>query len=219
MALIPGDVISDSIAFTGIYELRHSRRLVNIARRGGMMIDIGANLGYFSLLWAASARGNRCLAFEASPRVAELLSRNVARNSLASQVQVFPQAVGKEAGSQSFDVGPEEQSGWGGLVATPTGNTITVNVVKVGDVVQPIDDIALLKIDVEGADTWALMGCERLLSARRIKQVWFEQNKPRMRRLGIGESEAEKFLQSCGYKVQPESDPSGELVDWLAFPA
>jgi len=219
MDLIPDDVISDSIAFTGIYELRQSRRLVDVARQGGTMIDIGANLGYFSLLWVASAPGNRCLAFEASPRVAELLKRNVARNRLDSQIQVFPQAAGRQAGLQSFDVGPAAQTGWGGLSRTPSGDTITVDVVRCDDLVPSTDEIALLKIDVEGGDTWALMGCERLLRGRRVRQVWFEQNKPRMRTLGIQEGEAEKFLQSVGYKAQPEGDSSGEVVDWTAFPA
>jgi FkbM family methyltransferase len=219
MDLLPGDVISDSIAFTGIYELARTRRLVGIARQGGTMIDIGANLGYFSLLWAAGASGNRCLAFEPSPRVVEMLTRNVTGNGLASQVQVFPKAAGRQAGSLSFDVGPAEQSGWGGLVVSPGRDGIRVDVVRCDEVVPQADDIALLKIDVEGADTWALMGCERLFRARRIKQVWFEQNRPRMRRLDIGEDEAENFLQSVGYRAQPESDPSEELVEWSAFPA
>ncbi|MBI3814099.1 MAG: FkbM family methyltransferase [Nitrospinae bacterium] len=87
------------------------------------------------------------------------------------------------------------------------------------EVVEHTDEIALLKIDAEGADTWAIMGCERLLRTRRINQIWFEQNKPRMRSLGIGEGDAEKFLQSVGYKSYPESDPSGDVVEWTAFPA
>ena len=53
MELIPGDAISDCIAFTGVYELGLTRRVVELARDGGTFIDIGANLGYFTLLWAA----------------------------------------------------------------------------------------------------------------------------------------------------------------------
>jgi hypothetical protein len=78
MQLIPGDIISDCIAFTGIWELPLSRDLIRIAQRGGVMVDVGANLGYFSLLWAAAATDNRCFSFEASPRNDEILRRNVA---------------------------------------------------------------------------------------------------------------------------------------------
>src|SRR2546427_7895311 len=86
--LIPGDVISDSIAFTGIYEPATSRRVALIARRGGIMVDVGANLGYFSLLWAAAAPNNRVIAFEAAPRNVQMLRRNVHRNGMDSQVQI-----------------------------------------------------------------------------------------------------------------------------------
>ena len=80
-------------------------------------------------------------------------------------------------------------------------------------------DIPLLKIDIEGADTWALMGSELLLRTKRVKEIWYEQNKPRMRGLGIGEGEAEKFLRSVGYVSRPESDPSFDVVDWSASPS
>jgi len=76
----------------------------------------------------------------------------------------------------------------------------------------------LLKVDAEGADGWVLMGAERLLRERRIAEVWFEQNKPRMRALGIEEAEPERFLQAAGYRPRPESDPSADIVQWSASP-
>ena len=90
--------------------------------------------------------------------------------------------------------------------------------VRVDNVVSKANEVALLKIDAEGADTWVLMGCERLLRERQVKAVWFEQNKPRMRALGIGEWEAERYLRSVGYVPSPRSDPSGDVVEWSAIP-
>jgi FkbM family methyltransferase len=221
MDLVPGDIISDSIAFTGIWELALSRRLVGLAkasRHGQMMIDIGANLGYFSLLWAAAAPDTGCLSLEPSPRNIELLSRNISRNRLESRVQIRPFAAGRETGSLAFSVGPPDQTGWGGLCIGRDESTINVDVVRLDDMVAPEKEIMLLKIDAEGADTWVLMGCKRLLQERRIRHIWFEQNKPRMRKLGIEEGEAESFLRSVGYKMRPENDPVQDLVDWSASP-
>ena len=107
MELVPGDHTSDVIAFTGAYETPLTNRVADLARRGGL-VDVGANLGYFSLLWTALNRENQCFAFEASPRNVPLLNRNISRNGLESQVEVFPVAAGKEAGRLSFDLGPEE---------------------------------------------------------------------------------------------------------------
>src|SRR4051794_1788289 len=63
--LVPGDAISGSIAFTGFYELELSEQLVRRARTGGLLIDVGANMGYFSLLWAGLSETTRVIAFEA----------------------------------------------------------------------------------------------------------------------------------------------------------
>jgi len=219
LELVPGDVISDSIAFTGIWDLRLSRHLLLRARRGGVMIEVGANLGYFSVLWAAADANNRAIAFEASPRNVQLLRRNVARNDLGTRIEVIPCAAGRHAGSMSFDVGPPDQTGWGGLTTDAGGASVVVDVVRVDEAVEASGEIAFLKVDVEGADTWVLMGCERLLRERRIVEIWFEQNKPRMRALGIGAAEAGDFLRSVGYTSTPLGDPSADVVDWLATPA
>ncbi len=216
MELTPGDVISDCIAFTGVYELKLSRHLLGLAREGGTMIDVGAHLGYFSLLWAAANRANRCFAFEASPRNIERLKRNVARNGFDAAIEVLPLAAGRERGSLPFDLGPPEQTGWGGVAATPGGRTVLVEAVRVDEVVSTVNEVALLKIDAEGADAWVLMGCERLLRRRQVTSVWFEQNKPRMKALGIGEREAEEYLRSLRYLPCPRTNPSAEVVEWSA---
>jgi FkbM family methyltransferase len=216
MDLSHGDRVSDCIAFTGVYELPLTRHLLRLARRGGTLIDVGANLGYFTLLWAAANPANRVFAFEASPRNIEWLARNVAMNQLDRRVRVIPRAAGREPGALRFDPGPADQTGWGGFAEA---GPIAVDVVRVDQAAEYPPEITLLKVDIEGADAWALMGCEHLLRERRVKQVWFEQNKPRMRGLGIREDEAQQFLRSVGYEARPQSDPRGEIVDWSATPA
>jgi len=218
MEVVPGDVISDCIAFTGVYEPVLTRRLVRLARAGGTLVDIGANLGYFALLWAAADPNNKCIAFEPSPRNLDILRRNISRNGFESQIELVPVAAGREAGKCRFDTGPAEQTGWGGFAAADAAGGIEVDVVRVDEVVGSAEPIALLKVDIEGADAWALMGCERLLKARAVREVWFEQNKPRIRALGIPLDAAQNYLQSVGYVPRPQGDPSAELVEWSAVP-
>lgn len=216
MQLAPGDLVSDGIAFTGIHELGLSRRLIRLARRGGTMIDVGANLGYFTLLWVASNPGNRCLAIEPAPRNLPLLRANVDRNGFASRVTILGAAAGKEAGALPFDPGPSDQTGWGGLAPQAGGGTIQVEVVCLDHVAMALGRISLLKVDAEGADTWVLRGCDRLLGERRIGEVWFEQNQPRMRLLHIADGEAHEYLRSVGYHAEPVGDPRAEVVQWTA---
>lgn len=65
------------IAFLGFYELPLTRRIVKLAQKGGLLVDVGANYGYFSLLWGSQKKGNRTIAFEASPRNHEAIEANV----------------------------------------------------------------------------------------------------------------------------------------------
>ena len=217
MDLVPGDAISDPIAFTGVYELEVTRRVVALAKQGGLMVDVGANLGYFSLLWAAANPSNLAIAVEASPRNLDFLIRNV--NSNKSHVTILPYAAGHTKGKAFFELGPTDQTGWGGLVNEKHAGQVEVDVLRLDDVLSGKKPISLLKIDIEGADTWALMGCERLLRAKNINEIWFEQNKTRMKALGIAENEAQDYLHSVGYTARPLTDPSADLVEWMAVPS
>lgn len=216
MELVPGDILSDHIAFSGIWDLPLSRHLIRRARAGGVLVEIGANLGYFSLLWASAQPGNRCFAFEASPRILPLLRRNIERNRLHDRIEVFPVAAGKEAGRGVFDLGPADQTGWGGLASAPEAGQVSVEVVRVDEVLEYPGQISFLKVDVEGADTWALLGCEGLFREKRVREVWFEQNKPRMRALSINEREAHQYLAAHGFSLMSHGDPTADLVDWSA---
>jgi len=218
MELVPGDRVSDLIAFTGVHEadVTLTRRVTKLARKGGTMIDIGANLGYFSLLWAAGQASNRCIAFEVAPRNLQILGRNVTRNGMSEQIRIVPLAASDRSGPVLFDLGPEDQTGWGGIAQASGERQIEVEAVRLDEVVAADEKIALLKVDVEGADAWALMGCERLLAAKTIEEIWFEQNKPRMELLGIPLTAAQDYLESIGYRCTPHDDPGGGLVQWSA---
>ena len=63
---------------------------------------------------------------------------------------------------------------------------------------------------------WALMGCERLLKAGIVREIWYEQNKPRMAALGIPFDAPQEYLHSMGYIATPNNDSTAELVEWSA---
>jgi FkbM family methyltransferase len=216
MKLHPGDVISESIAFTGIYDLPLTRRLRGLALKGGRLVDVGANLGYFSLLWAATHPTNTVIAFEASTRNIERLSENIQKNHLENRVEVQFEAVGRENGEMHFDPGPKEQTGWGKLCIAPTNQSQSVRVVRLDDALANVDKIDFLKIDIEGADTWAILGAERLFREHRIKHVCWEEHGACMAALNIPKQQATNFLRDCGYVVSPLGHPDAECVEWYA---
>jgi FkbM family methyltransferase len=219
VSLIASDFMHAEIAFTGEYERRLSRLVVDLGSKGGTFVDVGANIGYFSLLWAASHPQSTVHAFEASPKNLPLLRRNVHTNNLDDQIKIYDCALGRDTGPAAFDLGPEGVSGWGGLSIDAAGANIVQVPVKRLDEVLGEAYIDLLKIDVEGADTWVLMGASELLRTKRIRHIWFEQNSVRMARLGIPQDAAQSFLRSNGYSARPMGGVSQDAVDWMAVPA
>lgn len=203
----------------GFYELSLSKHIAQLAHQpGGLLVDVGANAGYFSCLWAALNMQNRCMAFEASPRNQKMLNDNIALAGFSTRIEVQNCAVGRTVGQMNFDLGPEDQTGWGGLAHTASEKSLSVDVKPLDELVSDEANITVLKIDTEGADAWVLEGAERLLRERRIKHVFYECNGPRMARLEIEATRPHTFLADCGYRVHPLTK-SRHNTEFHAMPA
>lgn len=158
------------------------------------------------------------IVFEASPRNAGYLQENVDSNGLSERIKVYSFALGGSDGELEFDPGPDEVTGWGGLKLTTSESSFKVPVKRLDDVLDSNVTVDVLKIDTEGADTWVLMGAEKLLKEKRIKEIDFEQNKIRLQQLDIANDDAVNFLDSVGYEAVPLSDPAKNVVEYRAIP-
>ena len=213
------DEAHGEIAFTGFYELMLSRRIADYARRGGFLVDVGANYGYFTLLWLGGASQNRVLAFEASPANHAALRANLARNQCADHVELLEVAAGKERGTAQFSLGDQGQTGWGGITTEKSASETVVPMTTLDETIPANAIVDVLKVDVEGADTWVLQGAEKLLRQRRIRHIYYEQNPTRMKALGVAENEAADFLRSVGYASSILTGEDTDIVEWQASPA
>lgn len=214
--LLKTDVAHQSIIFNGFYELGLTKTILNLGKKGGVFIDVGANYGYFSCLWASQNPRNSVLAFEASPVNVQPLSDNVIKNKLSERITIIPIALGKEKGILKFDLNNDsDQTGWGGLTINEKSSSIDVEVTTLDDYAEEnnINKVEVLKIDTEGADTWVLYGAKNLLKEKKINHVFFENNISRMNLLNIDQNEARIFLEKLDYKVKKQS-----LFDFYAYP-
>jgi FkbM family methyltransferase len=124
--------------------------------------DIGANVGYYTILFAELAgQDGKVFAFEPFPRNVELLRRHVEINGYRN-VRVLPCALGDRDGEAKFDPGPDRSMGHlsdeGELrVACWRADTLLAT----GQIQAP----DVIKIDVEGAEAKVLLGA-RLALAR-----------------------------------------------------
>jgi FkbM family methyltransferase len=218
--ILRGDVIGDSIYLTGFYESLSTEKLLNIAtKEGGFFVDVGANIGYYTILWAKADTRNRCVAIEASPRILELLKSNVDINRVAQVCEVLPIAVSNEVGVVSFDQGPRSQTGWGGISeGVGSGSRVIKVPCKPLDAIVPEGRvIRLMKIDVEGAEALIFEGMERLLLNRQVQEIWFEDNVARRSMLNISPERLTATLLKHGYQVTQSTKANPLPMDYVAI--
>ena len=136
------------------------RFLRGLLRPGMNVIDVGANLGYFTALAArAVAPSGRVLAVEADPATFGLLRANVEMNDFA-QVELLPVAAHRTAGLVTGTRDPDNYGGHTAYVASQAWAMVPMQAVRLDDVLDPGTPVHVIKIDIEGMDHAAVAGLE-----------------------------------------------------------
>ncbi len=133
---------------------------------GDIAFDIGANVGYFTLLMARRVGpGGHVVAFEPDPLVVEYLRGNIAQNEdrLGASIGTVNTAVGRHSESRPFTPGSRISRGKLGSEPGP----LMVDVVTLGDAIESYGTPQLIKIDVEGAESELLEGAAECLATLR----------------------------------------------------
>jgi FkbM family methyltransferase len=140
--------------------------------RGDVIVDVGANFGYYTVLTAVAAGATGVVhAFEPDPDAFKLLTENVALNAL-DRVRLYELCLGAEDGEAEFYL--MDESAFSGL--SPTGRarprgTMRTAMRRLDSVLEAQGEPAVtcLKIDVEGHEYAVLAGARRTI--RRSRDV------------------------------------------------
>ena len=147
----------------GTYELPVQQALTNYLKPGDIFYDIGANVGFFSIIAAklVGSRG-RVYAFEPSPQNAADLRHNIKINGF-SNIDVIEKAVSSNSGKGKLLLA--DYCGAYSLSRTNFSTTvardeITVELISIDDAFtsQKLLPPDVVKIDVEGAEEEVLRG-------------------------------------------------------------
>ncbi len=176
--------------------------LIQLARHGGTVVEVGANMGIHSVPLARllAAENRNLLAFEPQPVIYQQLCANLALNGF-SNVRAWPYACGAEKGTVTFAMPDYHGLGNFGAVsmdATELGTQSGGRLVRVPCV--PLDEmvsdeqVGLLKIDVEGFELAVLRGAA--LTLGRCRPLIYVENDR------VDESQALiEWLWAAGYKL------------------
>jgi FkbM family methyltransferase len=149
------DYLQASIYYYGVWEPALSQAACNLLRPGDEVIDIGANIGYYSLLFGTLVGPNgRVVAIEAHPAFAAEVVTNLKRNRIENVV-VINAAVADRPGTLKLYEGPISNRGSTGLEpCLDGGSVIEVKALRLLDIIgsEELTRVALIKIDIEGAE-------------------------------------------------------------------
>ena len=167
------DMQVDKDYWLGTYEPELQAAIRQLIPPGAVVFDVGANIGYVSLLLVkAAGESGKVFAFEALPSNVDQLRRNVALNAMEKRVTIIDRAVTRASGPVRFLV---HASGGMGKVAGSAGredryeSEVTVHGISLDEFVygQGNPPPQVIKMDIEGGEVLALPGMQRVLTLAR----------------------------------------------------
>ena len=207
MEVIPAENHGKALLYYGMLEYAPTKLVRAFLRPGDTFVDVGANIGYYSLL-AAHLVGStgKVIAFEPVGRLRARLERSVALNGFTN-VNVRAELVDRAPGMVDlFEVNAGTNEGISSTVKPPP------NSLRVAHAAVSLDQVfadsgtrpSLMKVDVEGGEEAVFAGARRLLAAKDAPCLLFESFVP---------ERDHAALEALGYRIYvPGLDAKGEVV-------
>ncbi len=188
------------------------------AHPGGVVLDIGANVGMYSMLIARwVGESGRVYAFEPAPEPLHALRDHVTLNNLSDRIEVIGEAVSDASGEATFYA--HTANGENSLNPEYARRVTAAEAVRVP--VTTIDDFCLqreikptmLKMDIEGFEFHALRGARETLSQHR-PTVIIEMHPHIWPEIDFTREQADAILKELGCEAVPletQADPLAEV--------
>ena len=226
MHLDPADLGPRMILESGVYEPVSVGMVSEHLSAGATFIDVGADLGYYSLKAApmVGATGH-VIAIEPNPEALGRLRVNLAASN-ANVVAVAPVACSDAEGTLDLYVAPYANTGETSLSksnASQDGAITRAFKVRA----RPLDDIVqesgvvrvdAIKIDVEGAEYLVLKGAVQTLD-RFHPMLLIEMVEHQLREMGTSAAQVRELLRAHGYREGRHDDLNVEFLPAIAAPA
>jgi len=222
-----GNVPSE--VWAGHFSEKHELNFVLGALRPGMtFLDIGANVGLFSIPAARKVRHGDVFAFEPTDSVYKVLRQNIGLNKLTN-LQSFQLAIGDRVGEAVLQINVSGKDGLN-TIGKPTHpdseivdqQTVPITTVDTFVHQNSISHVDVMKIDVEGAELPVLRGAVNLLTKPDAPLILFESGCLTTAGFGYHPVESTWFLENRGYRLflmNAQDGSISKVVRSLAYDA
>ena len=194
-------VMAGAISF-GKYEPETVAIFRSCLKEGMAVIDIGANLGYFTVI-AASRVGplGKVFAYEPDPRNFSLLERNIAANGFRNVTAIL-MALSDCTGTRELFFGDNQTSlSFSDKRGAGRSESVVTNTLdnSLRDLGYPKIDI--IKMDIEGAEPLALEGMRKTIARNPALVIIFEFHPNAIRRLGYSPLKFLETFKELGFSM------------------
>lgn len=210
------------IALFGEYENDVRELLINRLDDCRDAIDIGANIGLFSVVIAKTlSKGRKVLAIEPTPGAISLLQKNIEHNNVTDSILVFQGAVSDHSGSVEIHVteGNEEYSSIGESIVHESikghrSEKVSVDCTTLDALVDKYKlNPGLIKIDVEGAEFLVLEGAKSTLQ-KYHPVVIFECFDKLIANFAVSFKDITNYFEGMGYRVTALEDNNEYIAEY-----
>ena len=193
-----GDLVADAIERDHVWEPKVGQVLRDILKTGSTFVDIGAHVGYFTVMAAQLVgKSGNVYAFEPLPDNCELLAKNVAAFDNCS---IFPMAVWGYRGTLELFPSVTNSGDNRFFEHNESAAPLKVPVIPLDEL--KLDKVDLIKIDSQGADHVVILGAEKTIrrcQPKIIVEFWPDGYKE----LGIDPRDILAFYDNFGFTYQP----------------
>lgn len=197
----PTDYLQLLIYYLGTFEPHCLPYLRGCANKGGTIVDVGANIGFYTLESSlAVGPTGRVISIEAAPPHVEALRKNIQLNGMRN-VSLVEVAVGDSVGEATLALPRGGNLGMFTLGPVNSDEPYSVALRPMDDLLaeQGIHSIDLIKMDIEGSEYRALRGAAKTL-ARYKPALLIELNEVALHRRGSSAREIKDLLSEAGYR-------------------
>jgi FkbM family methyltransferase len=203
------DPIAFDLWLNGEYDPEVYHFLRTKSRRGTTILDVGANIGVFTVPLAKElAPDTKLLSVEASPSLASVLLQNVTANALQNVTVVNCAASNGKNSEMNFFEAPASHFGMGSMAPQFGSEPIRVPAKSLDTLLRDFDvrEVSAIKVDVEGFEADVFEGAEKLLTTQ-FPSILFEfADWAEERALSGGVGRSQEILLGYGYTLWKLAD-------------
>lgn len=213
---LPTDSELSQYIYQKIFEQEEINFVARFLKKGDYFIDVGTNIGFFSLL-AAKKIGpeGKVYSFEPTLKTYNRLLDNITLNRFTN-ITTIKKAISDKCGQFELNTSKEGYDAWNSFVKPHVGANYKTELVETTtldnffETHNIFEKVKLIKIDVEGWEKHVLVGGAKYFSKNDAPAIMIEFEEENTKNAGYSCNNLYQTLEKFGYKIYKVTD--GKLV-------